>query len=300
MIVTRRTLLKAGGALAVAGAAGIGYGFGVEPMLRLAVTEYKLRPPNWPDGLKLRIVALADIHACEPFMSASRIASICDVANTLGGDVVVLLGDYVSGITRLDGTVPPEAWAASLARLKAPLGVHAVMGNHDWRQDQEALQGRGISFAHRALANVDIAVYENEVARLEKDGQPFWFAGLADQLAYSRDWSSGQEVDKGLDDLPGTLARITDGAPVILLAHEPDIFVSVPERVSITLAGHTHGGQIRILGYSPIAASAYGLRFNYGHIEEGGRHMIVSGGLGCTGLPVRIGSPPEIVVVELG
>jgi predicted MPP superfamily phosphohydrolase len=85
-----------------------------------------------------------------------------------------------------------------------------------------------------------------------------------------------------------------------LLAHEPDIFVKVPTRVSLTLAGHTHGGQVRLLGYSPIVPSRYGNRFAYGHVVEGGRHMIVSGGLGCSMLPVRLGVPPEIVMVRLG
>jgi predicted MPP superfamily phosphohydrolase len=88
---------------------------------------------------------------------------------------------------------------------------------------------------------------------------------------------------------------------VILLAHEPDIFVTVPERVSLTIAGHTHGGQIRVPFVPPVwAPSAYGARFAYGHIVERGRHMIVSGGLGCSKVPLRLGVPPEIVRVTLG
>ena len=84
----------------------------------------------------------------------------------------------------------------------------------------------------------------------------------------------------GLDDLQGTLARVTDGAPVILLAHEPDIFPDVPERVSLTLSGHTHGGQVRLFGYSPVVPSRFGNRYAYGHVVEDDRHLIVSGGLG--------------------
>jgi predicted MPP superfamily phosphohydrolase len=89
--------------------------------------------------------------------------------------------------------------------------------------------------------------------------------------------------------------------PVILLVHEPDIFTQVPERVSLTLAGHTHGGQVRIPVVPPVwTPSQYGARFAYGHIVERGRHMIVSGGLGCSKVPLRLGMPPEIVRVTLG
>ena len=103
-----------------------------------------------------------------------------------------------------------------------------------------------------------------------------------------------------MDDLPGTLAQVTDAAPVSLMAHEPDIFPDVPARVAVTLSGHTHGGQIRVFGRSPFVPSRFGSRYIHGHIIEGGRHLIVSAGLGMSGIPVRFGAPPEIVVVELG
>ncbi len=85
-----------------------------------------------------------------------------------------------------------------------------------------------------------------------------------------------------------------------MLVHEPDAFVRMPDRIALTLSGHTHGGQVRIAGWSPVVPSEYGNRFAYGHVVEDGRHLIVSGGLGCSGLPIRIGVPPEIVMVELG
>jgi predicted MPP superfamily phosphohydrolase len=84
------------------------------------------------------------------------------------------------------------------------------------------------------------------------------------------------------------------------MAHEPDVFPTVPARVSLTLSGHTHGGQIRLFGYSPIVPSRFRNRYAYGHVIEDGRNLIVSGGLGCSIAPIRFGSPPEIVVVELG
>ena len=92
---------------------------------------------------------------------------------------------------------------------------------------------------------------------------------------------------------------MTDDAPVILMAHEPDIFPHVPDRVALTVSGHTHGGQIRMLGYAPVVPSRFGNRYVYGHIVEQKRHLIVSAGLGCSGLPVRFGATPEIVMIEL-
>ena len=104
----------------------------------------------------------------------------------------------------------------------------------------------------------------------------------------------------GVDDLPGTLAKVTDDAPVVLMAHEPDIFAEVPRRVALTISGHTHGGQVRFLGYAPIVPSRFGRRYVYGHIVEDDRHLVVSGGLGLSGVPIRFGMPPEIVLIEIG
>ncbi|MBX9925034.1 MAG: metallophosphoesterase, partial [Hyphomicrobiaceae bacterium] len=183
--------------------------------------------------------------------------------------------------------------------------VHAVLGNHDWWQDVSVqLKRSGPVPAGTALKRAGIPVYENSAVRLVKDGRPFWLAGLGDQWAY---WPRGElrppyglHRYEGVHDLAGTLAQVTDNAPVILLAHEPDIFPEVPDRVAVTLSGHTHGGQVTLAGYAPIVPSRYGRRYVYGHIVEGGRNLVVSGGLGCSGLPVRFGRPPEIVLVELG
>ncbi len=300
-MIGRRGFLKLFGS-SIAGLTMLGgYAFGYEPVVRLNIARYQLAPPGWTPGLKLRIVALADFHACRPWMTADRIASICTRANDLGGDIIVLLGDYTSGTDFVTGRVDHRVWAAELAALKAPLGVHAIIGNHDWWHDAAAQKsGRGPTFSHKALADVGIPVYSNRSARLEKDGHGFWLAGVEDQLALRRSIRWKRQFAKGLDDLEGTLAQVNDEAPVILLAHEPDIFPTVPSRVSLTLSGHTHGGQIRILGWSPYSPSRYGDRYVYGHIVEEDRHIIVSGGLGCSVAPVRVGVPPEIVVIDLG
>ena len=298
-MISRRAFLRFLTGLFAAGAATSAYGIFIEPLFRLRIQTYALTPPGWPRGLKLRLAIVADVHACEPWMNAQRIRAIVDATNALNADCILLLGDYI-GTHRFQTPTPPADWARALDALKAPLGVHAVLGNHDWWGDKEAMQRQsGPTFVHRAFSKTRIKLYENDVLRLEKDGQPFWLAGLGDQVAFVsvRGWRHPQ---RGVDDLPGTLAKITDDAPVILMAHEPDIFVRVPPRVALTISGHTHGGQIRILGRAPVVPSRYGERFAYGHIVEEARNLIVSGGLGCSGIPVRIGSPPEIVVIELG
>ncbi|WP_104664504.1 metallophosphoesterase [Ensifer adhaerens] len=300
-MISRRGLLKMiGGGIASMAALG-GYAFAVEPLARLNVTRYRLTPPNWTPGLKLRAVVLTDIHACEPWMPASRIASICRQANSLGGDITLLLGDYAAGMNLVTRYVHSSEWSKALATLTAPFGVHAVMGNHDWWEDRTAQKnGGGPTFGHKALQDVGINVYSNRAARFEKDGQGFWIAGLEDQLALLPGKKWKRRHMGGLDDLDGTLAQVSDGDPVILLAHEPDVFPRVPPRVALTLSGHTHGGQVRFLGYAPVVPSRFGDRFAYGHMVENDCNLIVSGGLGCSLAPVRFGVPPEIVVIDLG
>ena len=146
-----------------------------------------------------------------------------------------------------------------LAGLKAPLGVHAILGNHDWWEDKTVQrEGQGPTVARRALEAAGIPVYENDARRLTKAGRPFWLAGLGDQLAYlpARRFRPVKRI--GVDDLAATLAKVTDDAPVVLLAHEPDVAMRVPARVALQLSGHTHGGQVRLFGWSPVVPSRYG------------------------------------------
>lgn len=299
-MISRRQFLRFVAGFGAFGAATAAYGFGGEPLLRLQVTRYDLDLPRWPKDLPLKIAAIADLHACDPWMSVDRISSIVARTNELEADVVVLLGDYVAGIRRATRDIPADEWASALAELKAPLGVHAILGNHDWWDDMAVQRdGKGPTVAHRALERAGIPVYENDAVRLNKAGKPFWIAGLGDQLAYlpARRFRPVSRI--GVDDLSATLAKVTDDAPVILLAHEPDVVMRVPKRVALTLSGHTHGGQVRLFGWSPVVPSRYGNRFAYGHMREP-NDIVVSGGLGCSFMPFRLGMPPEIVLVTLG
>ncbi|MBR1139854.1 MULTISPECIES: metallophosphoesterase [Bradyrhizobium] len=298
-MLSRRRFLSFSGGLAATGFSTATYGVGIEP-LRLGVTDYHVRPRNWPVGLELKIAAIADIHACDPWMSLAHIETIVARTNALRPDLIVLLGDYVAGHRHHIGRIDAAAWAPVLGGLKAPLGVHAILGNHDYWDDRTVQRnGRGVPVAQQALEAAGIPVYENEVVRLTKDGQAFWLAGLGDQLAYvpARRFRSVPRI--GVDDLAGTLRKVTDRAPVILMAHEPDIALRVPSRVSLQLSGHTHGGQVRLLGWSPAVPPRNGVNLAYGHIRTQ-CDVIVSGGLGCSLMPVRIGMPPEIVQVTVG
>lgn len=301
-MLSRRQLLK--GLLAFTGGTVGLAGYAVAEPWRLGVTRYKLTPPGWTPGLDLKIAVIADIHACNPWMSVERIRQIVARTNALAPDITLLLGDYVSGhrMNMFSGLVPHDEWAQALTGLKAPLGVHSVLGNHDWWESR-AVQRRDTRVipARVALEKAGLPVYENDVLRLEKDGKAFWLAGLGDQWAYIRtQLSVDHRAFDGVENLPGTLAKVTDEAPVVLMAHEPDIFPEVPKRVALTISGHTHGGQVQFMGFAPLVPSRFGRRYMYGHIVEEERHLIVSGGLGCSGLPVRFGRPPEIVMIELG
>lgn len=300
-MITRRGFLRLVGGSAFSLVSLGAYAVGIEPMLLTHVKRYALTPPHWPTGLKLRVVALADIHACRPWMTPERIAALAEEANALQPDVIVLLGDYTAGTKIVTGWVQVAEWADALSGLKAPLGVFSILGNHDWWTDSLAQRAEaGPTISRKALEHVGIPVMENDVVRLEKEGRGFWIAGLADQLALLPNKAKGRDSFQGFDDLDGTLAKVQGSEPIILLAHEPDIFTKVPWRVSLTLSGHTHGGQVRLFGYSPVVPSDYGNRFAYGHVVENDRNLIVSGGLGFSILPVRFGVRPEILQIDLG
>jgi predicted MPP superfamily phosphohydrolase len=286
----RRVLAGAAGLVALSGTSTAVYAGAVEPQ-QVVVTRYALTPPGWQAGRKLSITVIADLHAGGPSMLMPHVRRVVDQAVRLRSDLAVLLGDFIATYRYFPSErVPDPLWAAELARLKdTPLGVWAILGNHDWWHDLAGVRG--------ALKGAGIALLENNAVLLGAEGERFWVAGIGDQLAYPL----GHGRFRGADDLPGTLAQVGSEDPVLLLVHEPDIFPRVPARVALTLAGHTHGGQIRVPFVWPaFVPSRYGARYAYGHVIENQRHMIVSGGLGTSIIPARLGVPPEILHVVLG
>ncbi len=291
-MLARRALLAGFAALAVP-AIGASYAFAIEPGWRLRVLHRRMHPPGWPQDRTLSVMLIADLHAGGPHMPFARVEAILDRAMRESPDMILLLGDLTAGggLTGAPGLA--EGVVARLRALRAPLGVHAVLGNHDWWEDV-ALQERGAGQPRlrRMLESAGIGVLHN--AAMKVGG--VWLAGLGSLWAFR---APGKPY-RSMADLPAALDQLTDDDPVLLLCHEPDIFPAVPPRVSLTLSGHTHGGQVRLFGYSPVVPSRHGNRYAYGHVVEEGRHLLVSGGLGTSILPVRFGVPPEITLLTLG
>lgn len=251
------------------------WAFWWEPQ-RLVVREAQLSLPCWR-AAPLRIGVIGDLHVGSPFVDLKKLDRIVDTMNAGRPDVVVLLGDYVRGAK--GGTfVPPEAIASQLARLRAPLGVYAVLGNHDWWLDAARVE--------RALSSAGIRVMDDAAVEIAH-GSPFWLVGISDF------W-------EGKHDVTGALRQVTNAAPVLVITHNPDVFPLIPNRVCLTLAAHTHGGQVAIpLIGRPIVPSRYGQRYAVGEIEEQGRRLYVTSGVGTSIIPVRFRVPPETVFVEI-
>lgn len=297
-MLTRRALLKTGAGLCLGAGALASYAGAIEPGYMLWTTRYRVTPDGWPADLSLKISIIADIHACEPFMGPARIARIAARAMAGAPDLILLLGDFNAGTKWISAPVQPMQWAEALSVLKAPLGVHAILGNHDWWHGPTLRSPPDGGEAIRlALAAMGARLYENDAVRMEKNGRAFWLLGLADQMVRR----IARNSYRGHDDLDGTLAKIDDDAPAILMAHEPFIFDRVPDRVAVTLCGHTHGGQVNLPLLGPVVADRrYGPDRVYGHHIDGKRHLVISAGLGESYLPVRFLRPPEIVELTLG
>jgi predicted MPP superfamily phosphohydrolase len=254
----------------------------IEPQ-RLVVRRAELELPRWPRPLAgLRVALISDLHVGSPFWDLAALSRLVERANAERPDLVLLGGDFL--INGVAGGRPfaPEAIAERLTALRAPLGVFAVLGNHDWRNDGERLR--------RALVARGIVVLEESARRLEVRGESLYLVGLADQLQRP---SNPRAV----------LSAVPAEAPTLVLVHEPDVFASFPRQglaPTLTLAGHTHGGQVWLpLVGSLVVPSRFGDRYAHGHIVEEGRHLFVTSGVGTSILPIRFLVPPEIAIVTL-
>lgn len=255
------------------------WAFVVEPS-RLVVIEKTIGMKAWPSGLNgLRIAAIADIHAGSPFIDEKKLRRLVELTNATRPDVIVLLGDYMVRDSWHSSQLQPEKIAQALKSLHASHGVYAVLGNHDWWYD--------VSHVRAAFAANGIRIIDNDVVRLEKNGRAFYVVGIADA------WSL-------TDDISGTASRVPPGDPAIALTHNPDILPRLPPTFLLTLAGHTHGGQVNLpfIGRR-IVPSEFGQRYAAGHVEEEGKHLFVTTGVGTSVFPVRFRVPPEIAVLTL-
>jgi uncharacterized protein len=217
-LVSRRGLVLRGlGAVGLSGLSTAVYAGAVEPE-RLITTAYRVSPPQWTAG-RLSLAVIADLHAGGPNMTLEHIARVVDVTNALRPDLIVLLGDYIARHSFVTEPVPPDAWAAQFARLSAPLGVWAILGNHDW--------WCGVGVVRGALASAGVPCLENHAILLGEGDSRFWIAGLGDQLAHR----VGPGTFRGEDDLSGTLAQVTTNHPVILLG---PVYIHLVQRTVAT------------------------------------------------------------------
>lgn len=262
----------------------------------LRVVRWTLSPTDWPRGARLRIALLADLHLCRPWTPKSVAEAAIEVVQAQTPDLILLLGDYAAHLPFGQRYAPDEI-AKLLSGLSAPLGVFNVFGNHDWWTDREGSQSNPPrTHWHRAFDDAGIETLENRAIVLDHGGHRIALAGVASQMALGR---RGRNEFKGLDNLDAALDGVPRDRFTLLMAHEPDIFARLPAHVNLTLSGHTHGGQIRPFGRALAVPSQFGARYAYGVIEESGRHLVVSGGVGYSVLPFRWAMPPEITVVEL-
>src|SRR5262245_41675832 len=224
------------------------WAFWWEPSTLTVVHQTIAIRPWYPEHAGLKLAVMADLHPAAPHLERRKLNEVAATTNAQKPDLIVILRDSVIHPVLGGHFVNPEPIAAELAELEAPLGVVAVLGNHDWWYNGERVR--------RALEAQGIHVLENQNLPLTYRGRSFWLCGLAD--FWTRD-----------DQLLATLAKIDNTEPVLILTHNPDIFPEVPEGVSLTLAGHTHGGQVNlpIVG-RPIVPSRFGQRYAYGFVEE--------------------------------
>jgi uncharacterized protein len=240
-------------------------------MTRIAINRPGIRAP-W------RIALVADLHAGGYSHDLERLARIMAQIDRTAPDLVLLLGDYVNMMGFGGGRIPPEAIAPILRFPAARHGVYAVLGNHDWEY--------GFADVRGSLEGQGIGVLENERVVLRRGDEVLHVAGLSD--------------DRFGDPDPSILNDIPAGEALLIMAHDPAVFLDAPEG-SLMVSGHMHGGQIKLPWLDPplVPHGRAPRRWARGHIRERGGDLVVSAGLGCSGFPLRLFCPPEVVMLEL-
>ena len=248
-------------------------GFYIEPA-RLVERDYTLPLSNWPLGCDgLRVDVITDTHTGSPRNGLDKLDRIVARLLASDADIVVMTGDYVILSVLAGNYIPPATIAEHLKPLTARKPVYAVLGNHDWWKN-----GPKVS---RAFAKVGVHMIDNMALPIDVRGCQFWLAGLGDLL-------------EGRPDVRATFAMIPPGAAVVTITHEPSLWPRIPAQATLTIAGHTHGGQINPFGLlTPARFRPHSYQLN-GRYVVGGRSLFVSPGIGTSILPMRLGVPPEI------
>lgn len=235
-------------------------------------------PRDWPASApRQRLVLLSDTHVSGPDTPPARLDRVVEMVNRLGPDIVLLAGDYISTRKLATRTYSLAEAIRPFAGLRASHGIVAVLGNHDhWAN---------ATVARRELRHTGVTLLDNDAIRLG----PLALGGVDDAF-----------TDRA--DLATTAARLRRlGGVPLLLSHSPDVFADVPGWIGLTLAGHTHCGQILLPWLGAIAtASRYGQRYRCGVIRSGARTMIVTAGIGTSIMPLRLGARSDLWVIDVG
>ncbi|MFC1580374.1 metallophosphoesterase [Thermodesulfobacteriota bacterium] len=287
--MTRRGfLIRMGilGALVLAG----GKGFLNSRDLKLLKVDVGLKNLS-PAFEGLKIGQITDIHA-GPLVPRGLIEKGVDLLMEKQPDMVVLTGDFVSGATRILWTTYGgfkqhhfDACMGALAKLKAPLGVYAVLGNHDfWSGKQVAAD------IIKGLKGIGVKVLRNENVSLSRAGRTLSVVGVDDY------WEQSYSLTRSLNKIQ------KDGCRV-LLSHNPDVNEDIElsgKRIDLVISGHTHGGQIVIpfVG-APYIPSPFGQKYRAGLVKDGDRKTWVSRGLGLFFVPIRLNCPPDVSLLTL-
>ena len=246
-------------------------------------------------GAPFRIAVLSDFHVAAPWVSLAALARIVRQTNALAPDLVVLAGDFLAE-ARLPGRrAGAEEIAAVLSGLAAPAGVFAILGNHDWLDCPLALSTNFTRCSViEAFAGGPIRLLQNAAEAVEIGGQRLWLVGLDSQRPLPRrPWLGGRHEPER------AFAAVPPGAPAILLAHEPSYFNLGDARAGLQISGHTHGGQLNLFGWRPLLKRYPDMPFSHGLLRDGARALVVSAGLGYSGVPLRIGQAPEMSLIEV-
>ncbi len=245
-----------------------------DPIVRTAT----IKLPNWPKGVKpIRAVLISDVHIGSHAMDEARLDRIVDQINALDPDIVLMAGDFIYGHDPQGARKKGAGLVAPLLRLHPPLGVVAVLGNHDhWTGEADV---------RSLLAKARVTVLENDVTARG----PLAIGGVGD------DYSKHANV-------AATIAKLRPFAGArIILTHSPDIAPDLRKDVRLLLAGHTHCGQVVLPLYGAVTSvSRYGERYRCGLKIEPGRAVVVTAGLGTSGPALRFGAPPDLWLITLG
>ena len=249
----------------------------IEPSL-LYERVLVLNDTGWR-GAPLKVAFVADLHVGAPHVGLEDIKALVERINAARPDLILLGGDFAVAFVVGDKQIPPAGIAARLGRLSAPLGVFAVLGNHDWWTDGETVR--------EALGANGIRVLENQAVVLREGLDRFSLIGVGDDMTgHARPLAA--------------FAAAPADLPALVLMHDPANHPDLVRPAVLVLAGHTHAGQVRLPFVGALVVPGRFSRMRaYGLMRDTGSPLYVTSGVGTSVLPVRLFAPPEFVVITL-